>query len=49
MRLTTHCLTIFVAQDGDGRVRDAPVFVPVTSEDIRLRDHALELIQLRAH
>lgn len=49
MRLTTHCLTIFVAQDELGRVCDTPAWVPVTAEDTRLRDHAQELIELRTH
>lgn len=49
MQLTTHCLTIFVALDDAGRVRDVRPWLPTTEEDVRLRDHALELIELRTH
>lgn len=47
MRLTTHCLTIFVALDADGRLRAAPAWEPVTDEDRRLHRHAMELMALR--
>jgi acyl-CoA hydrolase len=47
MQLTTHCLTILVALDEEGRLRDAPPWLPRSEEDRRLADHARELMALR--
>jgi 4-hydroxybenzoyl-CoA thioesterase len=48
MQLTTHCLTVFVALDSDGRPTPVPRWEPVTDEDQRLDRHARHLIELRA-
>jgi len=48
MRLTTHCLTIFVALDEQSRPIPVPHWNPVTEEDLRLDAHAQHLMQLRA-
>jgi len=48
MRLTTHCLTIFVALDEQSRPVPVPQWNPVTEEDRRLDAHAQHLVQLRA-
>ncbi len=48
MRLTTHCLTIFVALDEQRRPVPVPQWKPVTEEDRRLAAHAQHLMQLRA-
>lgn len=45
--LTTHCLTVFVGLDRDGRPVDAPAWTPVSAEDEQLDGHARQLIQLR--
>jgi 4-hydroxybenzoyl-CoA thioesterase len=45
--LTTHCLIVFVPLDEQGNAIPARPWVPKTDEDIALRDHALELIELR--
>lgn len=47
LRLTTQCMSVFVVPDADGTARDVPAWVPVESEDVRLRDHAREIIALR--
>jgi len=48
MRLTTHCLTIFVALDDQSRPIPVRQWNPVTQEDRRLDAHAQHLMQLRA-
>ncbi len=47
LQLTTHCLTIFVAVDADGRAGTVPRFEPRLDEDIQLDRHAQHLIELR--
>ncbi|MET0862876.1 MAG: hotdog domain-containing protein [Nakamurella sp.] len=48
MQLTTHCLTIFVALDEQGKPSSVPRFEPRTDEDRRLDTHAQHLMQLRS-
>jgi acyl-CoA hydrolase len=45
--LTTHCIVIMVAVDGNGKPTSVPEWVPETEDDIRLRDSALKLTQMR--
>jgi 4-hydroxybenzoyl-CoA thioesterase len=45
--LTTHSLIVFVPLDDEGNAIPARTWVPRSEEDIALRDHALELIELR--
>ena len=45
--LTTHSLIVFVPLDEDGNAVPTPPWEPVSSEDVALRDHALELVALR--
>ena len=45
--LTTHCLTLFVAIDPDGRARGAIPWRPVSEEDEALHTHAQHLAALR--
>jgi 4-hydroxybenzoyl-CoA thioesterase len=47
MSLTTHCLIVFVPLDDEGHAVPARTWEPVTGEDVALRDHALDLIELR--
>ena len=47
-QLTTHCLTVFVALDGDGRPTPVPRWEPSTAEDTRLDTHARHLMELRS-
>jgi 4-hydroxybenzoyl-CoA thioesterase len=47
MELTTHCLIVFVPLDDVGHAVPARTWEPVSDEDLALRDHALELIDLR--
>ena len=46
--LTTHCLTIFVALDAQGKAAQVPRWRPTSDEDRRLETHAKHLIDLRA-
>jgi 4-hydroxybenzoyl-CoA thioesterase len=48
MQLTTHCLTIFVALDEQGRPSPVRGWEPRLEEDRRLDAHAQHLMQLRA-
>ncbi|WP_207344830.1 acyl-CoA thioesterase [Arthrobacter sp. E3] len=48
MNLTTYCLTVMVARDDDGNSVPIQPWIPVTEEDRRLRDHARELLEIRA-
>ncbi len=48
MAETTHCLTILVALDGEGRTAPAPTWTPVSSEDVALAEHARHLVELRS-
>ncbi|WP_028468816.1 acyl-CoA thioesterase [Neptunomonas japonica] len=45
--LTTHCIVIMVAVDDQGKPTDIPEWIPVTEHDIRLRDSALRLMDMR--
>lgn len=45
--LTTHCIVIMVAVDDAGKPTDIPEWIPVTEHDIRLRDSALRLMDMR--
>ncbi|WP_226344894.1 acyl-CoA thioesterase [Agilicoccus flavus] len=44
---TTHCLTIFVALDEDGRTVPVPAWAPASDEDAALAAHARHLVELR--
>jgi acyl-CoA hydrolase len=44
---TTHCITVFVALDENGRPTSVPKWQPVTSDDKALQDYALRLMELR--
>ena len=43
----THCIMIFVAVDRDSKPVNVPEWVPKTPEDIKLRDYAAKLVELR--
>ncbi len=47
MQLTTHCLTIFVALDENGKPKPVPRWRPQSAEDKALDAHALHLVELR--
>jgi acyl-CoA hydrolase len=47
MQLTSQCLSIFVEIDDDRRVKPVEQLIPITAEDQRLDNHAIELIALR--
>jgi 4-hydroxybenzoyl-CoA thioesterase len=47
LELTTHCLIVFVALDSEKNAIAAPVWTPVSAEDMALEAHALHLIELR--
>jgi acyl-CoA hydrolase len=44
---TTHCITVFVALDENGRPTAVPKWQPESSEDKALQDYALRLMELR--
>ncbi|CAM3154326.1 acyl-CoA thioesterase [Vibrio neptunius] len=46
-RLTTHCIVIMVAVDGEGQPSPVPEWVPETEDDINLRDSAIRLMNMR--
>ncbi|WP_070972052.1 acyl-CoA thioesterase [Vibrio sonorensis] len=46
-KLTTHCIVIMVAVDENGQPSSVPEWVPVTNEDIELRDSAIRLMKMR--
>ena len=48
MRLTTHCLTVFVAVDEHNRPTPVNRWQPTRDEDRKLEDHALHLVKLRS-
>jgi acyl-CoA hydrolase len=48
LQTTTHCLTVFVPLDDEGRAVECPSWVPRTDEDRALDAHAVELVRLRA-
>ncbi len=45
--LTTHCIVIIATVDDAGKPTDIPEWIPVTEHDIRLRDSALRLMDMR--
>ncbi|WP_428240719.1 acyl-CoA thioesterase [Gynuella sp.] len=45
--LTTHCIVIMVAVDEDGKPTDVPEWVPTTKKDMRLRESAIRLMEMR--
>lgn len=45
--LTTHCIIVFAALDGEGRPRTVPPWLPVTEVDRRLGSYAQRLMELR--
>ena len=47
LQTTTHCLIVFVPLDDEGNAIAARPWLPRSAEDVALRDHALELIELR--
>lgn len=46
-RLTTHCIVIMVAVDGEGEPSPVPEWIPETKDDIELRDSAIRLMNMR--
>ena len=44
---TTHCIIVFVAMSGEGAPVQVPAWEPVQDSDLKLRDYALRLMQLR--
>lgn len=46
-RLTTHCIVIMVAVDEHGKPSPVPEWVPETADDIKLRDSAIRLMNMR--
>lgn len=46
-RLTTHCIVIMVAVDESGHSINIPEWIPEDKEDIRQRDTALKLMDMR--
>ncbi|WP_394132128.1 acyl-CoA thioesterase [Shewanella maritima] len=46
-QLTTHCIVIMVAVDDAGKPTAVPEWVPQTEDDVRLRDSALRLMDMR--
>lgn len=45
--LTTHCIVIMVAVDDDGKPTSVPEWIPENENDVRLRDSALRLMDMR--
>lgn len=45
--LTTHCIVIMVAVDANGKPTKVPQWQPETEEDIKLRDSAIKLMNMR--
>lgn len=46
-QITTYCIVIMVAVGEDGASTEVPEWIPVTDEDIKLKDSALKLIEMR--
>lgn len=44
---TTHCLMVFVAQDGDKRPVPVAPFVPATDEERELSNYAQDIMRMR--
>ncbi|MCL1124195.1 acyl-CoA thioesterase [Shewanella surugensis] len=45
--LTTNCIVIMVAVDDEGSPTPVPEWIPVTKEEVRNRESALKLMELR--
>lgn len=45
--LTTHCIVIMVAVDANGKPTKVPQWQPESAEDIKLRDSAIKLMNMR--
>jgi acyl-CoA hydrolase len=48
MTLTTTCLTVMVARDGEGTAVPVPAWEPRSEEDRRLHEHARNLLLIRS-
>ena len=46
-RLTTHCIVIMVAVDEEGKPTPVPEWIPQTEDDIKLRESAIKLMNMR--
>lgn len=46
-RLTTHCIVVMVAVDEQGDSVPVPEWVPTTAEDIKQRESAIRLMEMR--
>jgi acyl-CoA hydrolase len=44
---TTHCVIVFVAVDEAGNPQPVPTWDPKDEEDIKMRDYAIKLMNLR--
>jgi acyl-CoA hydrolase len=49
VRLTTHCLSVFVALDGSRQARPVRRWEPRSDEDLALEKHALQLMEVRGN
>jgi 4-hydroxybenzoyl-CoA thioesterase len=47
LTLTTQCLSVFVVPDDSGVALPVPPWQPSLPEDVRLHDHAREIVRLR--
>lgn len=47
LKQTTHCVTVYVALDGEGKPTPVESWTPQTEEEIALRDYAVKLMGLR--
>ena len=47
LTLTTQCMSVFVVPGADGVAQPVPHWEPTTPEDVRLHEHAREIIHLR--
>lgn len=45
--LTTHCIVIMVAVDGEGKPTSVPTWKPTEPRDVVLRDSAIKLMDMR--
>ncbi|BDV32152.1 acyl-CoA thioesterase [Microbacterium terricola] len=49
LTLTTQCMSVFVVPGAGGVAAPVPQWLPETAEDVRLHDHARQIIALREH
>lgn len=47
LELTTQCMSVFVVPGADGRAQPIDALELVTAEDLRLDEHARELVAMR--